>query len=141
MKAHRSSEVTGCTEVEINRKGTTGISSYSKVYTNNLKYKLGTLAVYRDQMQRFLAVLGPEIKFYRYVQVPRCTENNRKVTRDVEFTNRVDPNCINCIIWTLSRRFQPNILILAVCGPEMKIHRSSMLPGFAEINKEGTTGI
>ena len=75
---------------------------------------------------------------FRYPDALKIIE---KATRDVEFTNKIDPNCINCIIWTLSRRFQPNILILADCGPEMKVHRSSEIPGCAEINEEGTTGI
>ena len=52
----------------------------------------------------FLAILGPETKVYMYSDVPKCTEINRKATRDIEFTNRMDPNHLKFILWTLSRR-------------------------------------
>ena len=43
------------------------------------------------------------------------------------------PNHLKYILWTLSRRIRPNILILAFCGPEIKVRRDSEVPECTEI--------
>ena len=86
----------------------------------------------------FQPFLGPEIKVHRSSDVPECTEINKKATRDIASTSRLDPNHFKCILWTLSLLFWPNIVILAFRGLEMKVHRSSEVPRSNEIDRKPT---
>ena len=45
--------------------------------------------------------------------------------RNINFDFLVRPNHLKYILWTLSRRFRPNVMILAILGPEMKVYRYS----------------
>ena len=38
------------------------------------------------------------MKVYKSSEVPRCTEINRKATKEIEFTSKVDPNLFMIIL-------------------------------------------
>ena len=64
-----------------------------------------------------------------------------KATRDIQSITEVDQNHSNCILWTLSRRFRPNLPILAIFWPIMKVPMSSDVRKSTEINRKATRDI
>ena len=53
----------------------------------------------------------------------------------------MDQKHLSYNLWTLSLQFGPKILISALFGPEIKVHRSSEVSGYTEINKKVLTYI
>ena len=70
-----------------------------------------------------------------YSEVPRCTQINRKAIRDGSKSFRIH------IMDLVSCRLRPNIPVLAFCGPETKVHRSSEVPECTDLNEKATKDI
>ena len=88
----------------------------------------------------YSAIFGPEIKVQlRSSEVLKYSEINKKATGDIQSTSKLDQNHFKCKLWTLSRCFWSNIVILVIFRPEMKVHMSSKVPGYTEINKKKAT--
>ena len=121
IKVHRSSEVLGCTET--NRKAKTDMESTSKMDQNHSKYISRTLSHRFWPNILILAFCKPEMKVPRSSEVLVCTEINIKATRDIKLISEMDLNHLKYILWTLGRRFWPNILILAFLGPKSRKSR------------------
>ena len=117
------------------------IKSTRKVDQNHLKYILWTLSRRFLPNIPILAIFGPEMKVHMYCEVLGCAEISRNATRDIESTIIVDQNHLNYKLWRLSRRYWPNVLILATFGFAMKAHRSSEAPRCTEISRKATKDI
>ena len=67
------------------------------------------------------------MKVHRSGEVPICTEISEKATRDIELTSKMNPNDLKCILWTLSRRFWPNLMIFSHFWPKMTVRYSECI--------------
>ena len=74
-------------------------------------------------------------------EVPEYTYINIKATKDAKSTSKIDQNHLKYILWTLFRRFLPNLPILAIFGSEMKVRMYSEVPERTEIDKKATRDI
>ena len=66
---------------------------------NHLDFKLLTLSFRHYQKYLFLVTFGPKMKVHIARKLHKSSEENRKVTKDMQFTTKVDQNHLASKTW------------------------------------------